>query len=627
MDFEKIDIKNKIVRITNVSDRKIIPFKNQDYLSLKKECQRTGRLFEDPLFPTVDKSMFYTQSVPFGTKWKRPNEISNKPAFICNEVNAGDLDQGYLGNCWFIAGCAAIALIPELFDNVVPKGQVMEGSEYTGIFHFHFWNYGQWVDVVVDDRLPVDSKNKLLFCSNKQEPNEFWAALLEKAYAKMSGCYENLDGGNTTDALIDMTGGIQETFDIKEMKREAHKNDMWKVLVNSRKHKSLIGSSIAPNPRIREARLYNGLVMGHAYTVTKIACIEINRREVKLIRVRNPWGNEVEWKGAWSDSSYEWSTISEDVKKALEFKKMPDGEFWMSFDDFYRNFENVQLCNLTPDAFSDEILKGQENSKLTWKLTSYHGEWIPGHSSGGCGKGNEAIFWTNPQFLITLTDVDPDDNENMATIIISLLQKYTREKRVNNRGESCEEFIQFRLYRILKENDANNARTTGKRLYASQLERCATSGSYINLREVTKRFRVAPGNYLIIPSCYDAGIKGEFLIRLYTENPINQNNCSILHDHKDDLKLEDIFFKNPNSLNDAFSSWANLLVDSATKSNDLKTVSVTSTKASNAKSSDIPLSPFHVKEYKLYTDDFDLNDKVEAKKFLEKCRRINGLLN
>jgi hypothetical protein len=35
--------------------------------------------------------------------------------------------------------------------------------------------------VVVDDYLPVWSNTKkLVFCSNKEEPNEFWAALLEK---------------------------------------------------------------------------------------------------------------------------------------------------------------------------------------------------------------------------------------------------------------------------------------------------------------------------------------------------------------------------------------------------------------------------------------------------------------
>lgn len=100
-DYEKVDVRDRIYRVTNTSDRKIVPFKGQDYEKLRSECLKSGRLFEDPLFPTVDKSMFYTQSVPDGVKWRRPKEISNKPLFIANKVDANDLDQGYLGNCKF----------------------------------------------------------------------------------------------------------------------------------------------------------------------------------------------------------------------------------------------------------------------------------------------------------------------------------------------------------------------------------------------------------------------------------------------------------------------------------------------------------------------------------------------
>ncbi len=52
---------------------------------------------------------------------------------------------------------------------------------------------------------------------------------------------------------------------------------------------------------------------------------------VQLVRVRNPWGNEIEWNGAWSDKSLQWTQLSESERRKLGIVFEADGEFWWEF--------------------------------------------------------------------------------------------------------------------------------------------------------------------------------------------------------------------------------------------------------------------------------------------------------
>lgn len=44
----------------------------RSYEQLRQECLQRGVLFEDPDFPAVDSTLFFSQSVPVQFEWKRP---------------------------------------------------------------------------------------------------------------------------------------------------------------------------------------------------------------------------------------------------------------------------------------------------------------------------------------------------------------------------------------------------------------------------------------------------------------------------------------------------------------------------------------------------------------------------
>lgn len=139
-----------------------------------------------------------------------------------------------------------------------------------------------------------------------------------------------------------------------------------------------------------------------------------------------------------------------------------------------------------------------------------------------------------------MTKTDLEGGDGLCTVICACLQKYTRQKRQQLRVEQAEEYINLRLYRVRETmSNAEHSRipqmAEGYKFYPKDLERQGDTGRvrrrrrrvtsrrdfhqgpYINKREVTGRFRVKPGHYILIPSTYEADREGQFLIRIFTE--------------------------------------------------------------------------------------------------------------
>ncbi|XP_076099976.1 calpain-9-like isoform X1 [Mytilus galloprovincialis] len=474
---------------------------NQSYDNIKKMCLEEGILFEDPEFPAQDDSIFFSRAPNRPFVWKRPADLVDSPEFIASGVSRFDVKQGELGDCWLLAAIASLTCNEVLLNKVVPPEQNFT-DEYCGLFKFNIWHEGDWTEVVVDDRLP-SYMDSLVFM-HSADKHEFWSALLEKAYAKLHGSYESLKGGSTSEAMEDFTGGVTEMFDLKKAPK-----DLLTIMLKAHDRGSLMGCSIDADPNQLEAELANGLIMGHAYSVTAVKMVEIQTPgrsgKLPMVRCRNPWGNESEWKGAFSDESERWKYITDSDKEEIGLTQEDDGEFWMTFGDWQSNFQKLEICNLGPDSLDDDELV--KIGKKRWEATSEVGEWIPNVNAGGC-RNYLQTFFTNPQYRVTVTDPD-EDEDDLCTILVGVLQKDRRKKRKEGLDMLTIGYVIYKL----KDPDCGPLDVDFFKYNAS----VAKSPSFINLREVCGRHMLQPGTYCIIPSTFEPHNKGEYLLRIFTE--------------------------------------------------------------------------------------------------------------
>lgn len=78
--------------------------------------------------------------------------------------------------------------------------------------------------------------------------------------------------------------------------------------------------------------------------------------------------------------SEEWQSISEEEKKELGLIINEEGEFWMSYDDFERNYVRVEICNLSPlPDLEDQV----DSTTKGWQVSFFEGKWIKDVTAGG----------------------------------------------------------------------------------------------------------------------------------------------------------------------------------------------------------------------------------------------------
>ncbi|KAL3886449.1 hypothetical protein ACJMK2_026437 [Sinanodonta woodiana] len=476
------------------------PFKGQNYSSIKKDCLEKGVLFEDPEFPAYSE-------VDSDVEWKRPSELCEKPKLVVNGKASDDLTQGELGNCWFVTAGASLAHEKVLFQSVVPNLKKQEWNEksdkpsYAGIFHFQFWRFGEWIDVVIDDRLPTKNDN-LIYCHSEAD-NEFWSSLVEKAYAKLHGGYASLKTGRTEDALVDFTGAMAEKVILSKLSLNEPKEifTLFRKLRNDIDSHALLTCIIDCPVEQIGTRGNQGLIKGHGYIINKFLRIkmekglqgEVGSGELMMLRLSNPWGPS-EWTGPWSKGAPEWQKVKQSEWQKLGLSLERDGEFWMAFDDFVKHYSNVDIHHFENTSFFA--------FKKSWQENIFHGEWNVSERSGGSEIISNPVF-SHPQFMFDI--VSQQDK-----IMVSLEQ---------HDGLQLNE-IGFQIMKV-EEN----------RRYRVHISRQLTYESvYMQSRSIFGTTELKKGRYVLMPITKNPGDTGKFMVRLCTGNLASFSNTKELTD-------------------------------------------------------------------------------------------------
>lgn len=248
--------------------------------------------------------------------WKRVHEMDKQPSLWGRKgAHEHGINQGALGDCWFLAGISSLAehgeRVEKLFD--------VDSYPSDGLFNVKLWSMGKEYTLAIDDRIPVQRYFGTPFMTRRSPNGAWWGTIIEKVAAKYWGNYTNMHGGNVWEAFYMLTG--MPAIAVGTTKVTA--DEMWSRMVAADKAKYPMSASA--NVRLM------GIVGGHAYTLLGVATVDGNR----LIKMRNPWGRG-EYNGPWSDKSAEMKKAKAEGK--ITHVDANDGSFYVPVDTFRKAY-------------------------------------------------------------------------------------------------------------------------------------------------------------------------------------------------------------------------------------------------------------------------------------------------
>jgi len=371
----------------------------------------------DPLFPPCDESLVSTASRAErvkrcrGIQWARVGEVVPSARLFVAPQRPSLPVAGALNDRWLAYAAASVCsknpeMITALFSRAHPD---------IGAYQVRIHKNGSWFEVVIDDYLPVDESGTLIYMTNSN-PNEVWASLLEKAWAKFHGGYDRLERGSSTLALSDLTGGVAHSVRIRSHKRAKEvvaDSSYWDAVRGYMLEGWLLAAAAKAESGVAQASLgEQGIRSNVLHPV--IEMVEVTRWKLIQLLVPGESDEGDDEHSAWLSPQWvEWLPDAEHrelLRHHVRPRQHPGGLLrWMTFENFAILFDKLHVCRV----YSAPSLRTRHVQQRAI------GEW-KGNSAGG--RLRERYFTENPCYALRV-------KEKNTPVLIHLAQKDARLAR------------------------------------------------------------------------------------------------------------------------------------------------------------------------------------------------------
>jgi hypothetical protein len=244
-------------------------------------------------------------------------------------VQAADVRQGAIGDCFLAAALAAVASADR---SAIEKALKDNGD---GTFTVTFYEVGwtgekkthqETVDADLPFNLDMPAYAKSTEMVDGKAHMELWPSILEKAYAQWKGSYDAIGhGGVSGDVMTALTGKSS-----RQTSTSGNGDALWeKMKKATEEHKPMTaGSGGKDDERYKDPKA--GVYGWHAYTILGVEEKKEGDKTTKMVTLRNPWGKRRRDTDATAVGEYD---------KNIKDK----GVFTLTYDEFRKLYDNVTV--------------------------------------------------------------------------------------------------------------------------------------------------------------------------------------------------------------------------------------------------------------------------------------------